>query len=289
MKKTKKKTALITVFHKEGIEDFAKQLVDMGWEIFSSGGTARYLKEHGIKVIDIATKVGKPILGHRVVTLSREIHAGLLAKDISKDLRELAEEDISWIDLVCCDFYPLEEEIAKPGSTRESVIEKTDIGGPTMVRSAAKGRRTVVVDPSDRQKVIDWLKAGEPDNDEFITAHSAKGEFVVGKYCITSAIYHGKGEFAGFIGEKVVDCRYGENPWQKKAALYSTGSGDPLALEELKLIEGTPSSYINWSDVDRMKHTITHIAALYDVNFNSLPYIAIAVKHGNPFWAAVTH
>ena len=288
MKKTEIKTALISVFHKGGIVEFAKQLIELEFDIIASGGTAKHLKTHGVAVTDVATLVGKPILDHRVVTLSREIHAGLLAKDTKEDHEELRKENILWIDLVCCDLYPLEEEIAKAESTRESVIEQTDIGGPTMLRSAAKGRRIVICDPSDRASVIERLRAKTIDKD-YLDYLAAKVEYVIAQYCLASASYHGKSEFAGLIGKKVDGCRYGENPWQKKAALYSTGSKDPLTLEKFELIEGTPLSYVNWCDVDRMIHTITHIAALYDVNFNSVPYIAIAVKHGNPCGAAVSN
>ena len=140
----KAKYALISVFDKAGIVEFARELVALGWTILSSGGTAKVLREAGIGVTDVATMVGKPILGHRVVTLSREIHAGLLARPIAEDLAELEAEAIPFIDMVVNDMYPLQSEIARPESTPESVIEKTDIGGPTLLRSAAKGRRIVV-------------------------------------------------------------------------------------------------------------------------------------------------
>ena len=131
------KKALISVYNKDGIVEFGKQLVDLGFDILASGGTAKTLSSAGITVTDVATLVGGgAILGHRVVTLSREIHAGLLAKDNSEDRAELEKLNIPFIDLVCVDLYPLTEEIAKADATLESVIEKTDIGGPTMMRSA---------------------------------------------------------------------------------------------------------------------------------------------------------
>ena len=158
------KWALISVYNKDGIVEFVKELVTLGWSIIASGGTAKVLTESGISVRDTASLVGGgAILGHRVVTLSREIHAALLAQDTPEDWRELYNLGIPRIDLVCVDFYPLEEEINRPGATRESVIEKTDIGGPTMVSSAAKGQRIIICDPSHRQKVIDWLKEGKPN------------------------------------------------------------------------------------------------------------------------------
>ena len=116
----RQKTAFISVYNKEGIADFAKSLVSLGWKIISSGGTARYLSENGIPVADIAEITGmEAILSHRVVTLHPKIHVGLLALNTPEHLAELEEYDIPWIDMVCCDLYPLEEEIANPNATRE--------------------------------------------------------------------------------------------------------------------------------------------------------------------------
>lgn len=182
--------ALLSVFHKEGIVEFAAQLVAMGWQLLASGGTAKALAAAGLPVRDVAELVGEPILGHRVVTLSRELLAGLLAQDAPQDREEIGRWNIPFIQLVCVDLYPLQEEIAKPNRTRESVIEKTDIGGPTMLRAAAKGRRIVICDPADRQRVIDWLRAGRPDQDAFITHLAAKAETTVGNYCLASGQFH---------------------------------------------------------------------------------------------------
>src|SRR3989344_9410535 len=123
----KQKTALISVYNKEGITDFAKSLADLGWKIISSGGTAKHLKDAGIAVTDVAEITSMPaILGHRVVTLHPKIHGGLLALNIPEHLAELEKYGIPWIDLVCCDLYPLEEEVKNKNATRESVIGKTD-------------------------------------------------------------------------------------------------------------------------------------------------------------------
>src|SRR5262249_21198623 len=161
------------------------------WEILASGGTAKALTDAGIPVTDTGTIVGGPILGHRVVTLSREIHAGLLAKDTAEDRAELDKLGIRYIDLVCSDLYPLKAEISKIGSTKESVVEQTDMGGPAMIRSAAKGDRIVICDPADRMKVIEWLKGGEQNRGQFIQMLHAKAEFTVADYVLTSARYHG--------------------------------------------------------------------------------------------------
>ena len=283
-----KKTALISVFSKEGIVEFAKELIEMDWDIIASGGTAKVLIEANIPVKDVAELVGgQAILGHRVVTLSREIHAGLLAQDIKKDKEELLKLNIPWIDMVCNDLYPLQEEINNSESTKESVIEKTDIGGPTLLRSAAKGRRIVISDAIDRKLVIKWLKKGEPNKEKFIDYLVSKAEIIVAKYCLSSANYHSKGNKDGLIGEKVLNSNYGENPWQTPAALFTVNTGDKLALDKFKVITGIEPSFNNLCDIDRLLQTITHIAGGFDISRNKVPYIAVGVKHGNACGAAI--
>lgn len=268
------KTALISVYNKDGIVEFAKELADLGFKILASGGTAKALSDAGIKVTDVASLAGgKAILGHRVVTLSREVHAGLLARDTDEDRQELNRLKIPWIDLVCVDLYPLSEEIGKIGKSevgsakaREAVIEKTDIGGPTMLRSAAKGRRIVVCDPDDRVAVISWLKNGKPDKEKFLDQLAAKAEFIVAEYCLSSARYHGAGEYEGMVGHRAAICKYGENACQTPAGLYAISDSDELSLSKFRLLAGMPVSYNNWADVDRLLQTITHIAAGFDCN-----------------------
>jgi phosphoribosylaminoimidazolecarboxamide formyltransferase/IMP cyclohydrolase len=303
------KTALISVYNKEGIADFARGLVKLGWRIIASGGTARHLKEEGIEVTDVAEIVGGgAILGHRVVTLSREVHAGLLARDIPEDREELRRLGIPWIDLVCCDLYPIKEAINKPGATIESVVEMTDIGGPTLIRAAAKGDRIVICDPRDRQVVLDVLESEyEPTKWKcMIQVLRAKAEAVVTGYCMESAIFHGSmlisnqtGEYSGMMGRGGRDLKYGENPYQK-AGIYRTGEAndDPLALPNFKVLSGNPG-FVNLTGVDRGLRVLCRMAEAFrrkgdsltippngDV-VNVLPYIAIATKHGNPCGAAV--
>ena len=168
----RQKIALISVYNKDGITEFAKSLVDLGWKIISSGGTAKHLSGAGILVTDVAEITGMPaILSHRVVTLHPKIHGGLLALNTPLHLADLEKYGIPYIDMVCCDLYPLEEEINNAKATRESIIEKTDIGGPTMIRSAAKGGRIVICDTEDRKKVIEWLQNGEPNKDSYRKFH----------------------------------------------------------------------------------------------------------------------
>lgn len=287
---SEQRVALLSVYDKKGIVEFAQGLLELGYTILASGGTAKCLEDAGMTVYDVAGLVGGgAMLGHRVVTLSREVHAGLLATHSPEDIAEMAGLDIPFIDLVCVDLYPLIEEINREGCTTKSVIEKTDIGGPTMLRSAAKGQRIVVCDPIDRMQVLEWMRNGYQDFSKVVTELAAKAEFVISKYCLASAKYHSNGRYQGFLGELVQECKYGENAYQAPAGLYSNGSDDPLALHNFKLIDGDAASYNNWADVDRLLQTLTRIAATFDTNYN-LPYsIAVGVKHGNACGAGISN
>lgn len=281
------KTALFSVFNKDGIVDFAKELTELGWKIIASGGTAKILAENNIPAQDVAELVGgKAILGHRVVTLSREVHAGLMARDIDEDRKELKNLGIPRIDLVCVDLYPLKEETKKVNCTPESVIEQTDVGGPTLLHSAAKGRRIVICDPKDRKKVINWLRTKQPDKENFISKLAAKAEFTVADYCLESARFHSKNGYEGIIGRLAQNCCYGENKYQNPADLFTCQADDPLAIDKFEQLTGTSPSFINYTDYDRLLQTITHIAAGFDKNYGKVPLIATGVKHGNPCGAS---
>jgi len=185
-----KRNALLSVYNKEGIVEFAQELVKLDFDLLASGGTCAVLRSAGLQVKDIAEVVGGgPILGHRVVTLSREIHAGLLAQDTETDRAELEQLGIPFIDLVCVDLYPLEEEIAKPDSTAQSVLEKTDVGGPTMLHAAAKGRRIVIGESKERDHVLDWLRWGEKNKDNMLLYLAYRAEHIVATYVASSARY----------------------------------------------------------------------------------------------------
>ena len=183
-------TALLSVYRKDGIVEFARELREMGWDLLASGGTAKALADAGLPVHDVATIVGsEPILCHRVVSLSREIAAGLLAKDTPEDSAELERIGVSRIDLVCVDLYPLHKEIFREGATEESVTEMTDIGGPTLLREAAKGRRIVIAEPEYRYRVLSWLRDGRVNEREFVRELASRAEMVVARYCLASACY----------------------------------------------------------------------------------------------------
>ena len=218
-------TALLSVFNKVGIVDFAQGLLNLhqGWELLASGGTARALAEAGIPVTDVATVVGDPILGHRVVTLSREIHAGLISGPEHE--AELAALGIRRIDLLCVDLYPLEQAIADRNATEKSVLEKTDIGGPAMLRSAAKGRRIIIVESDGCENILGWLRDGRPNEAQMLRQMAAAAEAYVASYCLASARFLSSGEFNGIIGRREFICAYGENRWQLPAGLYATDTG----------------------------------------------------------------
>lgn len=185
----------MSVYDKTGIVDFGKELKNLGFDILASGGTARALKEAGLDVLDVATIVGEPILGHRVVTLSRELHAALLAQDNEADNAELLRLGVPRIDLVYVNMYPLKEETLRFGHTLASVIEKTDIGGPTMLRSAGKGRRIVMCNPGQIQLVLSTIRksdfmSGKSMEEEFISNLVSEMESEVRDYCGVSAEFH---------------------------------------------------------------------------------------------------
>ena len=286
------RVALLSVFDKMGIVDFARSLIELGFTLLASGGTAKKLRESGVKVTDVAELVGGgAILGHKVVTLSRELHAGLLADMTSdEEMAEMKEMGLHVIDLVCVDLYPLHDAVREEGATTESVIEKTDIGGPTMLRAAAKGGRIVICDPADRNRVLHWIRTGEPDREEMISQLRVKVERVVADYCLASARFHSEGMVDGVIGWNGQELRYGENAWQTPAVMLRVDDNDPLAIHRFKLESENQPSYVTITDVDRALQTLTHMLAVWSLNTDfgegGQPVAMVAVKHGNPCGAS---
>lgn len=182
--------ALLASYEKdEALLRLARLLREHGWSLIGSSGTATYLKEHGIACRDIAEIVGKPILGHRVVTLSREIHAALLSRP--EDSAELETLGITPIDLVYVTLYPLEKTVADPNARPEDVIEKTDIGGPTLLRAAAKGGRLALSNQSQISDLEVWLAHGasEETRKKLAARFAAEAERRVAEYVHASARY----------------------------------------------------------------------------------------------------
>lgn len=282
---------MFSVSNKEGLPDLARRLVGLEWRLLASGGTAKVLREAGIPVKDVAELVGGgAILGHRVVTLSRELHAGLLADPNNPDhVKEMEKLGLPIIGMVVCDFYPLQDAIATAGATIDSVVEQTDIGGPCMVRSGAKGGRIVVCRFEDREWVLRELEETGDISPESREKLRARAEFVVARYVLDSAIYHGQGQFDGMMGELVLPAKYGENASQSPAGLFSTGvASDPFALDQFHVQVGMLPSYNNLCDLDRQLQTLSHMTKGFRVNFwDRKPLAAVGVKHGNACGAAL--
>ncbi len=156
-------TAILSVYDKTGLIDFAKGLIDLGWSLLGSGGTSRLLRENGFSVTDVADYTNSPeILGGRVKTLHPAIHGGLLARSTDADHHQLLELGWDYIDLVAVNLYPFEETIAKPDMTYADAIENIDIGGVTLIRAAAKNheRVTLLCDPVDYPSILEKLRSG---------------------------------------------------------------------------------------------------------------------------------
>ncbi|WP_052329663.1 bifunctional phosphoribosylaminoimidazolecarboxamide formyltransferase/IMP cyclohydrolase [Thermicanus aegyptius] len=280
------KRALISVSDKRGIVEFAKFLQDRGIEIVSTGGTYRVLKENGIKATYISEVTGFPeILDGRVKTLHPHIHGGLLAKqDNPKHLEELKDLGIQPIGLLVVNLYPFQETIQKPGVSLEEAIENIDIGGPTMLRGAAKNYAhvAVVVDPDDYGRVMEEIRENGQVSDETreklaakVFRHTAAYDAHVARY-LSERVCEPFPERLTITYEKVQDLRYGENPHQQAAfyRLPSPGKGSLPAAEQL---QGKELSYNNIQDAE---------AALNLIKEFQEP-AAVVVKHSNPCGVAV--
>lgn len=283
--------ALLSVYNKEGIVEFAKGLVAEGFTLYASGGTCKAISDAKIPVTDVADLTGfGAILDHRVVTLHPKVHGGILANaDKPEHLKTLKEMDIPLFDLVCVDMYPLEAEIADPKSTAQSIIEKIDIGGPTMINGAAKSGRIVLTIPEQRQATLDWLKAGKPDEKAYKAQLAARAFYETNRYYQPIVRHMNGDDISAFIAYKDSPTKYGENPQQAEAAFYADNrvNPDPLGLDQFEHVQGMAKSYVNMTDVDRLLQTATHIAAGFERNFSEVPALAVGVKHGNACGAAV--
>jgi len=275
------KRALISVSNKEGIIPFAKQLSELGVEVISTGGTKKALQEAGIPVISISEVTGFPeILDGRVKTLHPMIHGGLLAIRENEHHRlQLEEHNITPIDLVVVNLYPFQQTIARKNVTFADAIENIDIGGPTMLRAAAKNHQyvTVVVDPTDYETVLQELKENGAVSKETnlrlaakVFRHTAAYDAVIAEYLtnIAGEVYP---ESLTVTFEKRQDLRYGENPHQQ-AAFYKKPLGSSFSIAAANQLHGKELSYNNINDAN---------AALQIVKEFSEP-AAVAVKHMNP-------
>ena len=286
--------AFFSLTDKSDAVGYARRLVAQGFKILSAGGTCKMLAETGIVVKDLAELVGGgAILGHRVLSLSRELYAGLLADTLSPEqMAELIALHLPFVDFVYCNFYDMPKAITEAASMEDRlaaiayVVEKTDVGGPSMVHAGAKGLRIVICRKADMESVLQELEATEDVSQETRQRLRARAEYEVARYIGHSAMFHGDGRFQIVAGERIFMFK-GENAPQSPAALFSVGTDDPLALDKFRLIEGSPPSYNNWCDVDRLLQTMTHLAAGWLLNYGTTPCIAVGDKHGNSCGAAV--
>ena len=278
------KRALVSVSDKTGLVDFVKGLQAAGWEIIATGGTQKLLEDSGVKTIGISDVTGFPeICDGRVKTLHPKVHGGLLARrDEPSHLQALQENGIEFIDLVCVNLYPFRETIAKEGTTMAEAIEKIDIGGPSMLRSAAKNYNdvTVVCDPADYDTILAEINATGNTTLETRLQLSAKAYTHTAQYDCCIATY--MREKAG-LNEKLFlefdlkqGLRYGENPHQS-AKFYASTKAIPFSLASGKQLQGKEMSYNNIQDAN---------AALNIARDFQQPF-CVALKHMNPCGAAV--
>lgn len=276
--------ALVSVSDKRGVVEFATALVKLGWEIIATGGTMTALRNAGLKVTNISDVTGFPeICEGRVKTLHPKVHGGLLARRDKEDhMAQLAENGIETIDMVCVNLYPFEATIAKEGVTMEDAVENIDIGGPSMLRSAAKNFRdvTVVCDPSDYDNIIAEITATGNTTPETRLRLSAKAYTHTALYDSHIAEYMRKAAgldaklFLNF--DEVQTLRYGENPHQK-ATFYRAAKSVPYSVAFSRQLGGKELSYNNIQDAN---------AALSIVREFSEPF-CVGLKHMNPCGAGV--
>jgi phosphoribosylaminoimidazolecarboxamide formyltransferase/IMP cyclohydrolase len=282
-----KKFALLSVSDKKGLDKFARELKGLGFEIVSSGGTAKFLRKAGIKVTEVSKLTKYPhMLDGRVKTLHPVIHGGILADQTNpKHLKELKKFKINPFQIVCCNLYPFEHVIQKESFTHEEAIENIDIGGPCMVRAAAKNHKSVaiVIDPEDYDAVLEELKekgglSAETKEKLALKAfkHTRYYDSIITRY-LSSRIEteekfpHHRAVFL----EKIQDLRYGENPHQKAAFYRELGVNEDAMGSQVtraKQLHGKELSFNNIVDMD---------AAWSAANYFADPTVAI-IKHTNP-------
>ncbi len=276
-----KKRALVSVSDKSGIVDFCKSLIELDFEIISTGGTYKLLKENGIDAIEIdeVTKFPECFEG-RVKTLNPYVHGGILyRRDKDSHIKQAEELGVKAIDLVCVNLYPFKETIEKTDDFEE-IIENIDIGGPAMVRSAAKNFASVLIvtDVNDYESIIEAVKNGSDDFDFrknlMIKAyeHTASYDSMIANY-MNQRFKNGFGEKQFIVGKKVFDTRYGENPHQN-GALYEF---ENHFSKNFKILKGE-ASFNNLTDISG---AVKIAAAFEDEN------AVCIVKHGNPCGFAI--
>ena len=276
---------LVSVSDKTGLVPFVKGLQAAGWEVIATGGTQRLLEDEGVKTIGISEVTGFPeICDGRVKTLHPKVHGALLARrDEPSHMQALAENGIETIDMVCVNLYPFRETIAKDGVTMAEAIEKIDIGGPSMLRSAAKNWNdvTVVCDPTDYDTILSEVRATGNTTKETRLRLSAKAYTHTAEYDCCIATY--MRQQAG-LNEKLFlefdlkqGLRYGENPHQH-AKFYAATEAVPFSLASAKQLNGKELSYNNIQDANAALNIVRE--------FGDVPF-CVGLKHMNPCGAAI--
>jgi len=284
--------ALLSVSDKTGLTDFARGLADLGVALLSTGGTARALADAGLPVTEVGAHTGFPeMLDGRVKTLHPKVHAGILARrDIAADRAALAAHGIPTIDLVVVNLYPFRETVARPGCSLGEAIENIDIGGPTMVRAAAKNYAHVgvVVDPADYPALLAELRASGRALSgatrfrlaQKAFAHTAAYDGAIGNYLTArdeSGAARAFPERWSWQGAKVEDLRYGENPHQR-AAFYRDDPPVPGSIATFRQLQGKELSYNNIADADAAWECVKTLGEA----------ACVIVKHANPCGAAIS-
>jgi len=285
------KQALISVSDKTGVVEFARSLAGSGVALISTGGTARHLRDAGLKVTEVADHTGFPeMLDGRVKTLHPKVHGGILARrDVPGHLAALGKAGIPTIDLVVVNLYPFAAAVARPGCTLAEAIENIDIGGPAMVRSAAKNYEhvAVVTDPADYQPVLKEMAAtagalGAETRFRLAQkafSHIAQYDGAISNYLSSLDAAGGRSRFPQRLNlqfERVQPMRYGENPHQE-AAFYRDTQPAPGSLGAYRQLHGKELSYNNIADADAAWECVKSLA----------DPACVIVKHANPCGAAV--
>ncbi|WP_067851556.1 bifunctional phosphoribosylaminoimidazolecarboxamide formyltransferase/IMP cyclohydrolase [Alicyclobacillus mali (ex Roth et al. 2021)] len=283
------KLALVSVYDKDGIVPFCEALRDLGFDILSTGGTAKLLEQSGIPVTPIDEHTGFPeILDGRVKTLHPRVHGGLLARrDVPEHVRQIEEHGIRAIDLVVVNLYPFAKTIEREGVADEEAIEMIDIGGPAMLRSAAKNHEFVlpVIDPADYDRVLQALRQGEVPRAlrrEFaakvfrtISRYDALiADYLAGHLDVSAEVAGDWPQVFHVTGVAKQDLRYGENPHQR-AQFYMEPNATKATIARADQLQGKELSYNNIQDAD----SALQILRAFD-DFEQP--VAVAVKHMNP-------
>ena len=253
--------ALISVSDKRGVVEFARKLSELGWEVVSTGGTAAALDQGGVAVLPVEKVTGFPeMLDGRVKTLHPAVHGALLARrDLPTHMEALAEHGLTPIDLVAVNLYPFRETVAKPDVKLEDAVEQIDIGGPSMLRSAAKNHTHVlpVVDPRDYDRVIEVLTSRQVEYSfrrelaAKVFSHTAGYDAAIAAYLSHEADLFPP--VVSLVLERVQELRYGENP-QQRAALYSTREG--RGVDVMNQLHGKELSFNNLLDIDAASQSV---------------------------------